>query len=88
MPKVTIYTMNYCPFCERAKALLKQKGVPYEEVRVDDDDDAQWDALYQRSGMKTMPQIFADGQIIGGYTELAELAGKDGLASLKQSSSA
>lgn len=80
--KVTVYTMNYCPYCERAKALLKQKGIPFEEIKVADDDDAAWDALEKRSGMKTMPQIWAGEELIGGYRELAAREAQDGLKSL------
>lgn len=85
MPKkVIVYTMDYCPYCERAKRLLEQRGVPFEEIRVAEDDDSKWDELYLRSGMRTMPQIFAGDQLIGGYTELAELDRRTGLAELKQ----
>lgn len=80
---VVVYTMAFCPYCERAKALLKQRGIPYQEKLVPMDDDAQWDALYQRSGMRTMPQIFAGDRLIGGYTELAELDRQDALKSLR-----
>jgi glutaredoxin len=47
------------------------------------DDEAQWEALEKRSGMKTMPQIFVGDRLIGGYTDLADLDGKDQLSSLK-----
>jgi glutaredoxin 3 len=80
---VTVYTMNYCPFCERAKALLKQRGVAFVEQKVEEDDDAQWDALYRRSGMRTMPQIFKGDVLVGGFNELSELDVKDQLTSLK-----
>ena len=73
MPKIDLYTMDHCPFCERAKALLKQRGIVFKEHRVPLDDDAQWDSLYQRSKMRTMPQVFADDKIIGGYSDLAAL---------------
>jgi glutaredoxin 3 len=82
-PKVTVYTMDYCPYCERAKALLKQRGIAFEEVRVPEDDDAQWEALEKKSGMKTMPQIWAGSRLIGGYNELALEDRKDQLSSLK-----
>jgi glutaredoxin 3 len=81
--KIVVYTSAYCPYCERAKSLLRQKGLPFEEVRVADDDDAAWDELEKRSGMKTMPQIWAGDELIGGYTELAARDTQDGLASLK-----
>ena len=51
MANVTVYTMNFCPFCERAKALLKRRGIAFDEVLVADDDDAKWKALYEKSGM-------------------------------------
>jgi glutaredoxin 3 len=81
--QVTVYTMQSCPFCLRAKELLKRRQIPFNEVLVPMDDDAQWDALEKRSGLKTMPQIFAGDRLIGGYTELAEQDSKDQLASLK-----
>ncbi len=80
--RVVIYTMNHCPYCLKAKQLLKQRGVPYSEVLVAEEDDAQWDALFERSGMRTMPQIFNGDQLIGGYTQLAEHDEKDQLKSL------
>lgn len=80
---VVVYTMDYCPYCERAKRLLKERGVAFQEVRVPEDDEAQWDALYERSGMRTMPQIFAGDKLVGGFTELAEQDARDRLASLK-----
>jgi glutaredoxin 3 len=83
MAKVTVYTMDFCPYCERAKSLLKQRGVPYDEVRVPMDDDAQWDALEKKTGMKTMPQILHGDRLIGGYNDLASIDQKDQLASLR-----
>ncbi len=68
-----VYTMDYCPFCERAKALLKQKGLPYREIRVSEDDDAEWERLYKVTGMRTMPMIFKGEKLIGGFTELSAL---------------
>ncbi len=79
---VTIYTMKYCPYCVRAKELLKSRGVQFTETMVAEDDDAQWEELHRRSGMKTMPQIFHGERLIGGYTELAALDQKDELRSL------
>jgi glutaredoxin 3 len=81
--KVQVYTMDYCPYCERAKRLLSQRGVAFEEIRVAEDDDATWDALFARSEMRTMPQIFAGERLIGGFTQLAAEDARDQLASLK-----
>ena len=81
--KVTIYTMEFCPFCLRAKDLLKRRGVDFKEVLVPMDDDSQWEELEKRSGMKTMPQIFAGDRLIGGYVDLEALDQTDQLLSLK-----
>jgi len=83
MSKVTVYTMDHCPYCERAKALLKQRGVEYAEIRVSMDDDSQWEALEKKTGMKTMPQIMNGEILIGGFNDLAAIDQKDQLASLK-----
>ncbi|OFZ18345.1 MAG: hypothetical protein A2X94_12385 [Bdellovibrionales bacterium GWB1_55_8] len=84
---IEVFTTKYCPYCTRAKELLKIRGLPYREFQFDMDDDAQWDALCKRSGMQTVPQIFANGRLIGGYSELAELDRKDQLKSLLQEGS-
>jgi glutaredoxin 3 len=83
MEKVRIYTMRYCPYCVRAKELLKQREIPFTEILVEEDDDAQWEALYRLSKMRTMPQIFSGEKLIGGYNELAALYRQDQLSSLK-----
>ncbi|MGK5084340.1 glutaredoxin domain-containing protein [Bdellovibrionota bacterium FG-1] len=81
--KVTVYTTTYCPFCVRAKDLLKRRGIAFEEILLNEDDDQVWDDLYARSQMKTVPQIFVNDKILGGFTELAAQDEKDQLASLK-----
>ena len=77
MPEIVIYTTTICPYCVRAKMLLQRKGVPYEEVNVSGDADAR-QALVARTRQRTVPQIFINGEHIGGADELAELerAGK------------
>jgi glutaredoxin 3 len=80
---VKVYTMSSCPYCEAAKRLLTQRGIEFQEIKVPLDDDAQWEQLYQLSGMRTMPQIFAGDRLIGGYRELTLEDKKDTLASLK-----
>ncbi len=81
--KVKVYTIRPCPYCDRAKQLLKQRGVDFEEILVSQDDDAEWERLARLSGMQTMPQIFKGDRLIGGYSELAELDRVDQLKSLK-----
>jgi glutaredoxin 3 len=80
---VVVYTMPNCTYCSMAKRLLNSRGIAFQEILVPFEDEAQWDALYKLSGMKTMPQIFAGKRLIGGYSELAELDRQDQLASLK-----
>ena len=73
MKPITIYTMDYCPYCERAKRLLASRGYPFTEQKVDMDDEAKWKELEARTGMKTMPQIFIGDVCVGGCTDLEEL---------------
>lgn len=83
MSYVVIYTMDHCHFCEKAKALLKDRGIPFQEIRIAEDDDAKWDELYLKSRMRTMPQIFFKESLIGGFSELAKRDEQDQLQSLK-----
>jgi glutaredoxin 3 len=83
MKKVTLYSMNNCPFCVRAKGLLTQRGVSYETIMIDDWSDDQWEDFAKKSGMKTLPQVFVDDRLIGGFSQLAEVDAKDQLASFK-----
>jgi glutaredoxin 3 len=78
MPKVEIYTTLFCPYCERAKALLAKKGVAFEELDAPHGSQARKDAIARSGGRTTVPQIFIDGQAIGGSDDLAALerAGK------------
>lgn len=72
MKKVTIYTTQYCGFCRRAKALLSKRGIPFEEIDVDGDDEKrEW--LVGATGQHTVPQIFFDQESIGGCSDLEDL---------------
>ena len=83
MKKVIVYSMLNCPYCVKAKALLTSRGVPFEVVMIDDWADEAWDQFVQKSGMKTVPQIYVDEKLIGGYSQLAEVDQADQLESLK-----
>lgn len=72
MAKVVVYSKTYCPFCVRAKNLLEGKGVAFEEIMVDSDPEL-FAELKKKSGMMTVPQIFIDDKLVGGFTELADL---------------
>lgn len=70
MVNIEIYTWATCPFCVRAKALLDSKDVEYTEYMIQGDEDAR-DKMAERSnGRRTVPQIFFDGQWIGGCDDL------------------
>ena len=73
MAKVEVYTTSYCPFCTRAKALLSRKGVKFDEIDVTDDDDLREKMVKRAGGRRTVPEIFIDGRIVGGYNELRAL---------------
>jgi GrxC family glutaredoxin len=72
MPRVIIYTTNYCPYCFGAKAFLRSKEVEFKEVDVTDDP-ARRAEMERLSGRQTVPQIFIDGQSIGGYDDIRRL---------------
>jgi glutaredoxin 3 len=74
---VKVYTIENCPFCSSAKALLTQRGIKFQEVHVDEDDDKALNALIEKSGMRTFPQIFFGENCIGGFTDLKDLDSKD-----------
>jgi GrxC family glutaredoxin len=72
MPKVIIYTADYCPFCFGAKAFLRSKNVEFEEIDVTDDP-VQRAEMERLSARRTVPQIFIDDQSIGGYDDARRL---------------
>ena len=72
MPKIVIYTTDYCPFCTRAKALLRSKNVEFEEIDVTRDERLR-DEVQRLSGRRTVPQIFIDGKSVGGFDDLSQL---------------
>ncbi|MFL5262927.1 MAG: glutaredoxin 3 [Anaeromyxobacteraceae bacterium] len=72
MPSVQIYTKRVCPYCTSAKLLLKKKGVAYEEIDVENDEEQRaW--LVGATGQRTVPQIFVDGRSLGGFSEVDAL---------------
>ena len=82
MPQVTMYTTQVCPFCLRAKALLKQRGVEViEEIRIDLDPE-QRRHMMDITGRRTVPQIFIGQTYVGGCDELVALDQRGGLLPL------
>ena len=72
MARVQMYSMEWCPYCAKAKALLGAKGIEYDEVDVTDDE-AKAIEMVERTGQRGVPQFFIDDQWIGGYDSLAYL---------------
>lgn len=77
MPKIEIYTTAVCPYCDRAKQLLKSKNAEYIEIRIDQEETKR-EEMMTRSQRRSVPQIFIDDKHIGGSDDLyaLEQAGK------------
>ncbi|HSN17161.1 MAG TPA: glutaredoxin 3 [Gammaproteobacteria bacterium] len=75
---VTIYSTRVCPYCVRAKALLDGKHVPYTEVLVDEHPDKRIE-MVQKTGRRTVPQIFVGEHHVGGFDDLYALDRQGGL---------
>lgn len=72
MPNIKVYTTHYCPYCTAAKNLLKSKGLAFEEINVEGDEEKRaW--LRETTGQRTVPQIFINDKSIGGFSELKSL---------------
>ena len=76
-----MYATGWCGFCERARALLKSKNVPFEEIDVDARPEARAEMM-ARSGRRTVPQIFIGETHVGGSDDLQDLDASGGLDSL------
>ena len=73
MAEIVIYTTMFCPFCARAKRLLRAKGVAYEEIDVTMSAGKRTEMAERSGGGRTVPQILIDGEPIGGCDELYAL---------------
>ena len=76
MKAIRVYTTTYCPFCSRAKELLRAKGVLFQEMDVTGDDAARVQLTEMSGGQRTVPQIFIGDLHVGGYSDLARLDGR------------
>ena len=74
---LTVYSKNHCPFCDKAKHLLKTKGIDYQEIKIDEDHEAREWLLEQ--GHRTAPQIYFGTELFveGGYQGLAKLSDEE-----------
>lgn len=85
MPAIRMYTTAVCPYCIRAKQLLKSKGVEQiEEIRIDLDPQAR-NTMMSETGRRTVPQIYIGDTHVGGFDDLAALDRQGGLDPLLQS---
>jgi glutaredoxin 3 len=71
MSRIRIYTKQDCPFSEQTRLFLEEKGIPYEEVDITADPGLKAEMVV-RSGASTTPQIFLDGEHVGGFDDLVE----------------
>lgn len=69
---IIIYSTRFCPYCMRARRLLKKKGVEYTEILVGGNREL-WAEMEQLSGRNTVPQIFINNEPVGGYDDIAKL---------------
>ncbi|ARP88169.1 glutaredoxin 3 [Bordetella genomosp. 9] len=82
MKKVVMYSTGYCPYCSRAEMLLKQRGVSeIEKIRIDQEPE-QRAIMMERTGRRTVPQIFIGDTHVGGFDDLAALDRADKLLPL------
>ena len=79
MPKITIYTTQFCPYCHAAKSLLAKKGANYDEIDVSYDPAERQRMALRSNGRRTVPQIFIGETHVGGSDELHALERKGGL---------
>lgn len=70
--EVIVYATRFCPYCMMARRLLNKKGIEFTEISVSGDT-ALWDDMEQKSGRNTVPQIFINGESVGGYDDIAAL---------------
>ncbi|WP_340677504.1 glutaredoxin 3 [Paraglaciecola sp.] len=82
MNKVEIYTKGHCPYCHRAKALLEQKGIAFEEFKIDLQPELRATMIQRAKGGSTVPQIFINNQHIGGCDDMFALESQNKLDSL------
>ncbi len=73
MAKVEIYTKQLCPYCTAAKALLEDKGVAYEEIEAEFDEERTAEMIRRSGGRSTFPDVFINGEHIGGFDDLSAL---------------
>ncbi|HET6546747.1 MAG TPA: glutaredoxin 3 [Rhodanobacteraceae bacterium] len=87
MPRIELYTSGICFYCVGAKNFLKQRGLEFEEIRIDRDPARREEMLVRSGGRRSVPQIFINGRHIGGYDDLVAVDRSGGLAEILGSGS-
>lgn len=85
MPRVSLYTTQFCPYCHRAKALLEDYDIGFEEIDLGVEPERRDEMIERSGGSGTVPQVFIDGAHVGGSDELYDLAARGGLDALAES---
>lgn len=73
MAQVEMYTTMWCPYCARARALLERKGVAFDEIDLDAEPNRRDEMVRRAGGRRTVPQIFIDGEHVGGCDDIMAL---------------
>ncbi len=87
-PNIEMYTTAVCPYCIAAKRLLSERGLSWTELRIDREPDARMTMLNRSMGARTVPQIFINGQLLGGFEQLADADHDGSLQSLLETDAA
>jgi glutaredoxin 3 len=82
MQEIKIYTTNSCPYCVQAKRLLKQEGLEYTEINLENLPELRQELAAANDGWRTVPMIFIGSKFIGGFDDLAVLKNSKKLANL------
>jgi glutaredoxin 3 len=85
MPRIVMYATSWCPYCARARRLLDQRGLAFEEIDTDIVPGARAEMVARSGGRKSVPQVFIDDAHIGGSDELQALDASGGLEALTKS---
>jgi glutaredoxin 3 len=75
MAEVELYTTSWCPYCTRARTLLRRKGISFIDIDIDEDPRRRQEMIRRAGGRTSVPQIFIAGEHIGGSDDLAALDG-------------
>jgi glutaredoxin 3 len=79
MADIVVYSKSWCPYCQRAKALLTEKGAAFTEIDIEEHPEQRSDMIAKAGGRTSVPQIFINGSHVGGCDDLFALDSRKGL---------